>query len=739
MKRNLFKTLFVAVGMTAGMMAPGNADAQNKKVLYATDFETGQAADYWKNGNGYLVTPTYDGTTGQCASIKSNSDRGDYFLTAADYTGVENYTIEFDFLIAQGSKPSELAIMSESAWDSWTFNYGYTWKTSTEQYHNAYLLYMQIPGNGTTATFNEVEDKTYAFTQKTWYHFTVNVDGTSRNVSYSVVPYGETAEVISGTYVMPEGESMNCKGFYERNNRYNYDPGAICIDNVSIYTTVEGEVANIPTVILAGLNGKERTYTINYTDGETLHYQLPGDTDYTSVATGSTVTVSTSTSGTLYAYTTNGEAKSAIVEKQVEAVDVVLNKPTYVLSGLSTGYDKEYTISIDNSSVILAPKANLSCVFTFVDGAVQTIPVENGVIRLTDAGTCVITASADGYTSSSVTIENTVAYEMVKEFKFSEMTDADFSDENLWTAGTDTDSRWGWSEESPGVKYELNDPVTNAATAIDGIELFSDRTPTFYIGYGLMVPYGANYSNIRLTDVKEGQFAVYTRLNNYGKATLTDVKVATEAYALYRYSDMLQNIKVYGPVTSATVSIPSDGLATYTPSVALDFTDATSVAAYKASVAGEVVSLTKVSTVAAGEGVLVRSIAGGEATEEIPVAAEASKADDNAFVGTLTAISALASEADGYRNYILNDGSRGLGFYAANNQAVAAGKAYLRVNAADAAKISFFALDGDLTGIDGVATDVEKKDNVFYNVNGQRVAAPAKGLYILNGKKVIIK
>ena len=31
------------------------------------------------------------------------------------------------------------------------------------------------------------------------------------------------------------------------------------------------------------------------------------------------------------------------------------------------------------------------------------------------------------------------------------------------------------------------------------------------------------------------------------------------------------------------------------------------------------------------------------------------------------------------------------------------------------------------------------KDNVYYNLQGVRVAQPTKGLYIVNGKKVMIK
>ena len=46
--------------------------------------------------------------------------------------------------------------------------------------------------------------------------------------------------------------------------------------------------------------------------------------------------------------------------------------------------------------------------------------------------------------------------------------------------------------------------------------------------------------------------------------------------------------------------------------------------------------------------------------------------------------------------------------------------------------------NGDLTGIKGVAVDGKDAGN-WYNVNGQRVNAPAKGIYIQNGKKTVVK
>ena len=67
--------------------------------------------------------------------------------------------------------------------------------------------------------------------------------------------------------------------------------------------------------------------------------------------------------------------------------------------------------------------------------------------------------------------------------------------------------------------------------------------------------------------------------------------------------------------------------------------------------------------------------------------------------------------------------------------AVPAGKAYLVITGGAAR--DFIGLD-DATGIDAVKQNA-KADNLYFNLAGQRVAQPTKGLYIVNGKKVIVK
>lgn len=52
-----------------------------------------------------------------------------------------------------------------------------------------------------------------------------------------------------------------------------------------------------------------------------------------------------------------------------------------------------------------------------------------------------------------------------------------------------------------------------------------------------------------------------------------------------------------------------------------------------------------------------------------------------------------------------------------------------------------FVIDGDVTGIAHINADgqINLEEGAFYNLNGQRVSQPTKGLYIVNGKKVILK
>ena len=61
-------------------------------------------------------------------------------------------------------------------------------------------------------------------------------------------------------------------------------------------------------------------------------------------------------------------------------------------------------------------------------------------------------------------------------------------------------------------------------------------------------------------------------------------------------------------------------------------------------------------------------------------------------------------------------------------------RAYIKVP--QNANVSLF-IDG-ATGIDEVRSKTDDIRSGYYNLNGQRVTQPGKGLYIVNGKKLII-
>ena len=92
-----------------------------------------------------------------------------------------------------------------------------------------------------------------------------------------------------------------------------------------------------------------------------------------------------------------------------------------------------------------------------------------------------------------------------------------------------------------------------------------------------------------------------------------------------------------------------------------------------------------------------------------------------------------STDGEGHYNYILNGDT----FYAPNGKSVAVGKAYLQLGAAALARPLIFSEDDD-TGIDAIMNTSEKS-NAYYNLSGQRIANPTKGLYISNGKKVVIR
>ena len=126
------------------------------------------------------------------------------------------------------------------------------------------------------------------------------------------------------------------------------------------------------------------------------------------------------------------------------------------------------------------------------------------------------------------------------------------------------------------------------------------------------------------------------------------------------------------------------------------------------------------------------------ATTAIPVAASSST-DVSANLlkaGTGAAVSAES----GKTKYVLSakEGNAVFKKINATDATVPAGKAYLEFAEVISAPELDIVFNGDVTGISSIDNGQLTIDN-YFDLQGRKVMNPAKGLYIVNGRKVIIK
>ena len=190
---------------------------------------------------------------------------------------------------------------------------------------------------------------------------------------------------------------------------------------------------------------------------------------------------------------------------------------------------------------------------------------------------------------------------------------------------------------------------------------------------------------------------------------------------------------------TTSVDVTTYGWATFSSDYALDFTDVEGLEAYMIT-GHDGVNIVKsqvTGTVPANTGLLLK---GDADTYSIPVVASSSTvvSENKMVAGTGASVSAEANKT----KYVLGvNGSTGKAEFqkiVSTSATVPAGKAYLQFDEViDARALQFD--EGETTAISevrGLKSDVRGE---FYNLNGQRVAQPSKGLYIVNGKKVMFK
>lgn len=233
----------------------------------------------------------------------------------------------------------------------------------------------------------------------------------------------------------------------------------------------------------------------------------------------------------------------------------------------------------------------------------------------------------------------------------------------------------------------------------------------------------------------------YIRNNSNGNRYL-GYNSTYKGYKAYLDSSSPSTFTVYRleAVTSEEVNITTAGLATYVSEYPVDYSEVAGLKAYKAHVSGNTVALTGVGEVPPGEGVLLRATTALDKTTAfiIPTVASVAAWDesDNDFIRGTGA--AVASSDDGYDNYILNQVDGIVGFYHANSQTVATNRAYLKTTAENEARPMTLVFNDEATAIREIKNRARNLETVYYDLQGRWVAKPERGLYIVNGRKIVI-
>lgn len=715
MKRNLLKTLLVAVGLAMGSNSMAKINTHTVTLDPAT-------SNFFIDDSRITSSVVEENNESVIQFLCAGNAQNGYSFSHCNFSEllpkeikINKLTFDIDYYNTNGGR-AILTVGDASV-------RGTTGGSSKVTYNSTGAIFA-IGSDKNNALINGAKKALADYTNK-WMHITLTVNLTNKKINYTIKEKSNDnliAETTDASFYSPDNvnnctqidlfgyiNNSNCAKIGKVNISVEYEEAAFANYTIK-YVDTEGKTIDKETRIANGLVGETTTLTDSdklpfiTEDGTKKYIYVNDDAETQTIAEdGSTIVTVTFREAATWNYTVNtvvaGNTNKIAEGSDFEEEIAYVNYPRYYnidgilysheAKGNNGYYSHSFTIKsnnqIENINGYQAVKENI--VYYNEAESINGLTMSsaaNSDIRCSN-GKCAYNAN-----------EEAVAIVTLRAGKY-----------RLYT------SIWG----SAGTEFifKAND------VKIESSYICSDKDPGTS---GLFASKGY------IQDYESKEFTLSTE-TAITLETTTDGSRGIDFIYIQRTGDATE-----------TVSVTDAGMATYCPAVALDFTGATKIAAYKASVSGNTVTLTKVSTVAAGEGVLIRALNDAATTEDIVIAAEAESNAGNDFTGVQA--ETTLNETDGeYTNYVLSKEGETVGFFKARPEAdggtkLAAGKAYLKVLTTNAAKGIKVIFDGETTGI-GTIKDNTAKDNAIYNLNGQRVASPEKGLYIMNGKKIIVK
>lgn len=281
-------------------------------------------------------------------------------------------------------------------------------------------------------------------------------------------------------------------------------------------------------------------------------------------------------------------------------------------------------------------------------------------------------------------------------------------------------------------------PSNNVMTTT--VDNESSITEAWYVLYPSFAESGGYITNWNLTlrpVTNSGNYDITSFINYNGTlmhGSANGVFYVNNIYAKNDFSFDLTNMSFsVSPYFSRTIS---NGCATFSSDYNVTIPDGVT-AYYATACAPGTVTMTAISDgIPSTEGVyLVAS--NGSYKFEPAVSVESTVTPNKMVKGTDDGVAASTGSA---YNYVLASQGGTVGFFEVNSAVTAdmTGKAYLQNNSSikpAGARVAI--IFNDETGILGVE-ESKNIDNRYYNLSGQCVAQPTKGMYIVNGKKIMV-
>ncbi len=457
------------------------------------------------------------------------------------------------------------------------------------------------------------------------------------------------------------------------------------------------------------------------------------DAHVTLTGTGNSRTISANAAGT---YTVNVSLTGSATYKDAAGtitVTVTKKATTMVISNVfDDGLDLHYAHGgvtegiVKYNDVALNPQPTVT--FTSSDEKVATVD-EEGNIAFKKAGTTTITASYAGddeYEASNAT------YVLDLIDTTPQAIEVDITLNNTffgctaftsWTTGMAT----SLSGETKNVTVTYGKGTSgNMYCNSEKVRFYSNNTFTIDapIGYNII----SVDMNVSITSA--------TPSGNVSSDTWTG-NASSVSFTFANKTDITSISVTLAPV----VTLNKYGYATYCSPYPIDFSKAEGFTAWRVSdvSADGTITFSKITeTIKEGQGVLLYNKDAdveNKTTVTLPVGESEGATEfttsENKLVG-ITEPTAIA--ADQYF------GLSGNKFVKVNAGTVPAGKALLPANAiTNAARELTFVFEGETTGIRGIENSELRNEKSFFDLQGRKVAQPKKGLYIMNGKKVIMK